>query len=69
MLPALFVRAEGVQGPAPVMVHCNGLDSTKEMIYWSGIGQELARRGVSLKRMRKSLEQLRGEVCRRAGAT
>lgn len=46
-LPALFVRAEGVEGPAPVMVHCNGLDSTKEMIYWSGIGQELARRGIS----------------------
>lgn len=46
-LPALFVRAEGVDGPAPVMVHCNGLDSTKEMIYWSGIGQDLAKRGVS----------------------
>ncbi|WP_411733436.1 alpha/beta hydrolase family protein [Paeniglutamicibacter sp.] len=47
MIPALFVRAEGVDGPAPVMVHCNGLDSSKEMIYWSGIGQELARRGIS----------------------
>lgn len=46
-LPALFVRAEGVDGPAPVMVHCNGLDSTKEMIYWSGMSQELARRGIS----------------------
>jgi dienelactone hydrolase len=46
-LPALFVPAEtGVQR-APVMVHVNGLDSTKEMIYWSGIAQELARRGVS----------------------
>lgn len=47
-LPALFIRAEGVETPAPVMVHCNGLDSSKEMIYWSGIGQELARRGVSM---------------------
>jgi hypothetical protein len=42
--PGLLVRAAG---PAPVMVHVNGLDSTKEMIYGSGIGQELARRGVS----------------------
>ncbi|TRW47470.1 alpha/beta hydrolase family protein [Georgenia yuyongxinii] len=46
-LPSLFVRAESSGAPAPVMVHFNGLDSTKEMIYWSGIGQELARRGVS----------------------
>lgn len=46
-IPALFVRAENADPKAPVMVHCNGLDSTKEMIYWSGIGQDLARRGVS----------------------
>lgn len=46
-LPGLFVRAEGASAEAPVMVHCNGLDSTKEMIYWSGMGQDLARRGIS----------------------
>ncbi len=43
----LLVRALGTDGPSPVMVHFNGLDSTKEMIYGSGIGQELARRGIS----------------------
>ncbi|MFD3504537.1 alpha/beta hydrolase family protein [Streptomyces sp. NPDC058676] len=47
-LPALFVQAEeATSGRAPCMVHYNGLDSTKEMIYGSGIAQELARRGIS----------------------
>src|SRR5688572_5473263 len=32
-LSALYVRAEGVPGPAPVLVQVNGLDSTKEMKY------------------------------------
>ena len=44
--PGLFVRGAG-DGPRPCMVHCNGLDSVKEMIYWSGIGEELSRRGIS----------------------
>jgi len=46
-VPALLVRAERADGPAPTMVHFNGLDSTKEMIYGSGIGRELSRRGIS----------------------
>lgn len=46
-LPALFVRAEGMTGHAPAMVLFNGLDSTKEMVYGSGLPQELARRGYS----------------------
>jgi esterase/lipase len=47
-LPALFVKAEGVNGkPAPVMALFNGLDSFKEMIYGSGLAQQLARRGIS----------------------
>ncbi len=46
--PALFVPAETTDGrPAPCMIHTNGLDSFKEMIYFSGIGDELAARGVS----------------------
>ena len=45
--PALFVRAEGVDGPAPCMVFVNGLDSLKEMGYRSGMARDLARRGVS----------------------
>ena len=46
-LPALFVAAEQVAGPAPCMVFCNGLDSTKEMVFGSGIARALAERGVS----------------------
>ena len=46
-LSALYVRAEGVQGKAPVLVQVNGLDSTKEMKYRVGLPVWLARRGVS----------------------
>jgi len=46
-LSGLFVRAEGVQGPAPVLVQVNGLDSTKEMKYLVGLPAWLAKRGVS----------------------
>lgn len=47
--PGFFVKAEGKDGrPAPCMIMTNGLDSIKEMIYWSGIGEEMAARGVSM---------------------
>ncbi len=47
-LAAYFVRAHRPDGsPAPCIAFFNGLDSTKEMVYGSRIGQELARRGVS----------------------
>ena len=46
-LSAIYVRAEGVDGPAPLLVQVNGLDSTKEMKYRVGLPQWLARRGVS----------------------
>ncbi|MCA0243472.1 MAG: prolyl oligopeptidase family serine peptidase [Proteobacteria bacterium] len=46
-LSALYVRAEGVQGAAPLLVQVNGLDSTKEMKYRVGLPAWLARRGVS----------------------
>ena len=46
-LSALYVRAEGVQGPAPTLVQVNGLDSTKEMKYRVGLPAWLAKRGVS----------------------
>ena len=46
--PGLFVAAPAIDGgPAPCMIHTNGLDSVKEMIYWSGIGDDLAKRGIS----------------------
>src|SRR3954468_7472575 len=46
-LSALYTRAEGVQGRAPILVQVNGLDSTKEMKYRVGLPAWLARRGVS----------------------
>lgn len=46
-LSALYVRAEGASGAAPVLVQVNGLDSTKEMKYRVGLPSWLARRGVS----------------------
>lgn len=47
-LPGYFVAAQGVNGePAPCIIQWNGLDSTKEMMYYSGFPEELARRGIS----------------------
>lgn len=46
-LSALYVRAEGVKGRAPILVQINGLDSTKEMLYRVGLPMWLAKRGVS----------------------
>ncbi len=44
--PALYHRAPG-PGPKPVVVYCNGLDSCKELLWWSRLPQALARRGIS----------------------
>lgn len=46
-ISGLLVRAEGVTGPAPIVVVMNGLDSTKEMLQMSMMGTAFARRGVS----------------------
>jgi dipeptidyl aminopeptidase/acylaminoacyl peptidase len=45
-MPALLSRAPG-DGPHPCVVYCNGLDSCKELLYWTKLPEELARRGVS----------------------
>lgn len=45
-MPALYTRAEG-PGPHPVVVYCNGLDSCKELLYWSRLPEALAKRGIS----------------------
>jgi len=45
-MPALYTRAPG-DGRRPVVVYCNGLDSCKELLYWSRLPEALARRGVS----------------------
>lgn len=46
VMPALYVRAPG-PGPHPVVVYCNGLDSCKELLWWSKLPHALARRGIS----------------------
>ncbi|WP_327692125.1 MULTISPECIES: alpha/beta fold hydrolase [unclassified Streptomyces] len=47
-LPAYFSQAPAAaDGPAPVIVLVNGLDSTKEHMYSSGHWAELAARGIS----------------------
>jgi dienelactone hydrolase len=47
-LPAYFSAAPATgQGPLPVIVLVNGLDSTKEHMYSSGHWEELAARGIS----------------------
>ncbi|MBO9580439.1 MAG: alpha/beta hydrolase [Sphingobium sp.] len=45
-LSAYYVRASG-EGPRPVVVYCNGLDSTKELLWFSGLPEALKRRGIS----------------------
>jgi hypothetical protein len=48
VLAGLFMHAHRTDAsPAPCIAFFNGLDSTKEMIYGSRIGHELARRGIS----------------------
>jgi dienelactone hydrolase len=46
-IAGLYVRAEGVTGPQPLLVQINGLDSTKEMKYFVGLPRWLAQRGIA----------------------
>ena len=45
-LPAYYVRS-GAAGASPAAIQWNGLDSTKEMMYYSGFGDDLAKRGIA----------------------
>jgi dipeptidyl aminopeptidase/acylaminoacyl peptidase len=47
VIPGWFQRADRGDGPRPTIVYVNGLDSTKEMLRWSFLGDELARRGIN----------------------
>jgi dienelactone hydrolase len=42
-----FTQAHDVDGPAPCVVYCNGLDSCKELLFSSGLPLALAKRGIS----------------------
>ena len=47
-LPGYLYRAPSIDGkPTPVVIQLNGLDSTKEMMYYSQFPQMLAKRGIS----------------------
>lgn len=47
-MPGYFYKAESKDGkPTPIVIQWNGFDSTKEMMYYSGFPQMLARRGIS----------------------
>ena len=46
VLPALLTRAP-TKGPQPCVLYVNGLDSCKELLYWSWLPRELARRGIA----------------------
>jgi dipeptidyl aminopeptidase/acylaminoacyl peptidase len=45
-MPGLLIRANTAD-KTPVVLFCNGLDSCKELLYWSHLPRALARRGVS----------------------
>ena len=47
VIPGFLVNAAAPGAPAPVVVYVNGLDSSKEMLLWSGVSRELLKRGVS----------------------
>ena len=46
-LSGIFLPAEGVEGPQPVLVQVNGFDSTKEMRFMAQLPGMLAKRGIA----------------------
>jgi len=46
-IPALLTRPADTGTPFPCVLYVNGLDSCKELLYWSGLPQALARRGIA----------------------
>jgi len=46
-LPALLTRARHAADKMPCVLYVNGLDSCKELLYWSWLPHALARRGIA----------------------
>jgi pimeloyl-ACP methyl ester carboxylesterase len=46
-IPGLMTRAGEAGKPGPWVVYVNGLDSCKELLYWSWLPHALAKRGIS----------------------
>jgi dipeptidyl aminopeptidase/acylaminoacyl peptidase len=42
-----LTRPPGARGKLPCVLYVNGLDSCKELLYWSWLPRELARRGIA----------------------
>jgi Cu+-exporting ATPase len=51
-----------VSGPAPTVLYVNGLDSCKELLYWSMLPQALARRGIALDGLQAEVEGIQREA-------
>ena len=66
VIPGWFRRADRGDGPRPTMIYVNGLDSSKEMLVWSRLGDELARRGINTLHIDQPGT---GEALRRHGLT
>jgi pimeloyl-ACP methyl ester carboxylesterase len=66
VIPGWFRPADRGDGPRPTMVFVNGLDSSKEMLVWCRLGEELARRGVATLHVDQPGS---GEALRRHGLT
>jgi dipeptidyl aminopeptidase/acylaminoacyl peptidase len=47
LLPALLTRPRQLQQRVPGVLYVNGLDSCKELLYWTWLPQALARRGIA----------------------
>ncbi len=46
-LAGLLVKAQGYDGPRPCMVHFDGFDAFKEILYLNGMAEALGKRGIS----------------------
>jgi pimeloyl-ACP methyl ester carboxylesterase len=66
VIPGWFMPATWGHGPWPTMVFVNGLDSSKEMLVWTRLGPELARRGIATLHIDQPGT---GEALRRHGLT
>lgn len=66
IIPGWFMKAGWGEGRRPTMVFVNGLDSSKEMLVWTRLGAELARRGVATLHIDQPGS---GEALRRFGLT
>ena len=66
VIPGWLRLADRGDGPRPTMIFVNGLDSSKEMLVWARVGDELAKRGINTLHIDQPGT---GEALRRHGLT